>query len=113
MSDDEIAEYLNNKGISNFELVKGDILQTIDEYIEQHPSLRIALLHIDTDVYEPSKAGLEKLFDRVVRTGVIVFDDYGVVEGETKAVDEFLDEHPEYTLHKLTISHVIPAYLVK
>ena len=30
------------------------------------------------------------MFDRVVKGGLIICDDYGVFPGETKAVDEFL-----------------------
>lgn len=38
---------------------------------------RIAYLHIDLNSAEAEIAALEKLFDRVVTGGVIVFDDYG------------------------------------
>jgi hypothetical protein len=56
--------------------------------------------------------GLQKLFDRVVRGGVIVFDDYAVVEGETIAVDEFLSDK-RYILRKFPFSHAKPSYIVK
>lgn len=94
-------------------MIKGDILTTIDEYLLANPHLRIALLHIDCDIYEPSKKGLESLFDKVVKGGVIVFDDYGVVEGETISVDEFLESHPEYRLRRYTFSHMKPSYIIK
>lgn len=113
LSKEELENVLDNKGITNYELIKGNILTTVDEYLRINPHVRIALLHIDCDVYEPSKVGLEKLFDRVVRGGLIVFDDYGVVEGETKAVDEFLELHPEYRLESYTFSHGKPVYIVK
>lgn len=113
LSEKELEDILNNKGINNYELVKGDILTTVDEYLQANPYLRIALLHIDCDVYAPSKKGLESLFDKVVRGGVIVFDDYGIVEGETIAVDEFLESHPEYRLKRYTFSHMKPSYIVK
>ncbi len=112
-SKEDIEEVLDMKGISNYELIKGNILLTIDDYLSRNPHLKIALLHIDCDVYEPSKIGLEKLYDRVVRGGIIIFDDYGVVEGETKAVDEFLDEKKEYQLQRLSLSHMKPTYLIK
>lgn len=113
ISKEDIAQSLNAKGIANFELIQGDILQTIDDYIKDNPHLRIALLHIDTDVYEPAKAGLEKLFDRVVRGGVIIFDDYGTVEGETLAIEEFFATYPEYKLQKFSFSHTKPSYIIK
>jgi hypothetical protein len=110
---EDIQESLTGKNIHNVELVQGDIMQTIDEYLDKNPQTRIALLHIDTDVYAPAKKGLETLFDRVVRGGVVVFDDYGVVEGETLAVDEFLRDKPEYQLQKYSFSHTKPSWLIK
>lgn len=113
LSKEDIEDILDNKGISNYELIKGNIMSTLDDYLEHNPHLRIALLHIDCDVYEPSKIALDKLFDRVVRGGVIIFDDYGVIEGETKAVDEFLNKRKEYQLQRLSLSHMKPTYLIK
>ena len=112
MSREEILSYLAAKEIGNVELIGGDILTTLAEYVGSRPEMRIALLHIDTDVYEPAQKGLEILFDLVVPGGVIVFDDYGTVAGETKAVDEFLAVHP-YRLERFTFSHTKPAYLIK
>ena len=87
-------------------------MNTLEEYIKSRPELRIALLHVDVDVYAPAKKGLELLFDRVIKGGLIVFDDYGVVEGETLAVEEFFKDY-DYTLEKLTISHTKPSFLTK
>ena len=112
VSKQEIESSLDNKNLKNVELVQGDILETLDGYLREHPYTRIALLHIDTDVYEPAKAGLEKLYDRVVRGGIIVFDDFGVVEGETKAVEEFFADK-DYDLKKFCFSHTKPSYIVK
>ena len=50
---------------------------------------KISLLHIDVDVYEPTKIILELLYDKISKKGVIIFDDYNVVQGETDAVNEF------------------------
>ena len=49
----------------------------------------IALLHIDGDWFESVKVCLENLYDKVVRGGIIQFDDYGYWQGAKKAVDEF------------------------
>lgn len=107
----QLEEALARKGQSNFELIEGDIFVTLPDYLEQHPELKIALLHIDVDVYDPSKFVLEKLYERVVPGGVIIFDDYATVAGETRAVDEFLAGKGQ-SIQKLSISH-IPAYAQK
>ena len=46
-------------------------------------------MHIDVDIYEPTKIILDKLFDKVVDGGIIILDEYKV-SGETKAVDDFI-----------------------
>jgi Macrocin-O-methyltransferase (TylF) len=113
ISRESFADVLAHKGFENFELVEGDICVSLPQYVEDHPELKIALLHIDVDVYRPTKVILEQLFNRVVKGGVVMFDDYGTVAGETRAIDEFL-EKPENALlvEKLPISH-IPAYIRK
>jgi hypothetical protein len=87
ISKNELEMHLDNKGFKNYELVEGDILKTIPEFLANNPSGKFSLLHIDVDVYEPTKVILENLWDRVVKGGIVMLDDYGTVEGETKAVD--------------------------
>ena len=85
-----IEEMMIYKGFKNFELIAGDICKTVPKYCEDHPELKIALLHVDVDVYAPTVAILENMFSKVVLGGLIVLDDYGTIAGETRAVDEFL-----------------------
>ncbi len=107
----ELREVFTHKSFENYELIQGDIVITIPQYIFEHPELKIALLHIDVDVYKPSAIILEHLFDKVVTGGLIIFDDYGTVPGETKAVDEYFTGQ-NVLIEKLPISH-IPAYVRK
>jgi len=107
----ELEKHLKNKGITNFELIEGDIKNTIPEFIKNNPSLKISLLHIDVDVYEPTKVILENLWSKIVKGGILVLDDYGTVEGETKAVDEFFNDM-NIKIYKPKYYH-IPSYIVK
>jgi len=101
-------EYLNlNK---NLDLIQGDILETLPEYCQNNPQLKISLLHIDVDLYEATKIGLENLFDKVVKGGVIVFDDYGDFAGANKAIDDYLSG--KYEIKKMPYSHNI-SYIIK
>ncbi|WP_051032375.1 TylF/MycF/NovP-related O-methyltransferase [Solibacillus silvestris] len=112
VSKQDLEESFKHKKIENIELIEGDILRTLPEYIQENPHLKVALLHIDVDVYEPTALALELLFERVVPGGLVVFDDYGTVEGETRAVDEFL-EKTAYIIEKFSFSHTKPSFLVK
>lgn len=111
LSREEIYHSMELKGIGNIELIKGDILETLPVYIAEHPHLKVALMHIDTDIYAPSKIALELLYERVVKNGVIIFDDYGVA-GETEAVDEFFNDK-DYIIHKFSFSHRKPSFVIK
>ncbi|MFH0814326.1 MAG: TylF/MycF/NovP-related O-methyltransferase [Pseudomonadota bacterium] len=85
-----LRENLSSRAINdNVELVEGDICKTVPDYCAKHPGLKIALLNLDTDIYEPAKAILEHLYPRIIRGGVLILDDYGVFPGETQAVDEY------------------------
>ena len=108
---DEIIKIMEHKKLENYEFIKGDINKTIPEFCKNNEHLKIALLHIDTDVYEPAVTILENMYDRVVRGGCIMFDDYGVFPGETKAVDEFFT-NKGLVVQKLTVSHT-PSFIIK
>lgn len=75
-------------------LVKGDIEETVPKFVEENPGLRISLLHFDCDMYKPTKVALEILYPRVVKGGVVLFDEYGIRpwEGESTAVDEYFKD---------------------
>jgi hypothetical protein len=109
-SRDMIAEALERKHLRNVDLVEGNILETVPAFVAEHSALRLALLHLDMDVYEPTKVALDHLGDRVVRGGLIVIDDFGTVGGATRAVEEFLADR-DLRIEKLPIAH-IPAFIV-
>lgn len=73
------------------ELVKGDACETIPDYVSKNPGLRISLLHLDLDIYEPTKVALEYLYPLVVPGGIILLDEYAMpgFPGESQAFDEY------------------------
>lgn len=111
LSREEIQKSLTYRNIGNTELIQGDVADTVPSYLKAHPYMKIALLHIDVDIYEPTIVGLTYLYERVVKGGIIIFDDYGVA-GETAAVDEFI-RGKNIDIRKLPISQHKPAYIQK
>lgn len=86
----QFLSILKNKQCgNNIELIKGDICKTVPTYVKKHPELKISLLNLDTDVYEPAVTILEYLYPKIVEGGILIIDDYGVFPGETKAVDDY------------------------
>ncbi len=108
---DELSAILSRKNFENIELVEGNVFDTVPQYLEANPATRIALLHLDMDVKEPTVFALERLYPLVVPGGLIVFDDYSTVAGETEAVDDFLAENG-LVLEKTRFNY-IPSYVVK
>lgn len=78
-------------GTTRCELVLGPIQETLPGFIQDHPGLRISLLHFDLDLFEPTKVALHHLFPLVVKGGIFAFDEYGIVpwEGESRAIEEY------------------------
>ncbi len=96
-------------------LVDGAIERTVPQFIVDNPGVRFSLLHLDCDLYLPTKAVLETLWDRVVSGGVVIFDEYGVPDwpGETMAVDEWLTGKPGLQLETLRWTNTPGAFLCK
>ncbi|HEY1464543.1 MAG TPA: TylF/MycF/NovP-related O-methyltransferase [Terriglobales bacterium] len=111
LSVEELSGILRRKAFQNVALVKGNVFQTIPKYLADHPETRIAFLHLDMDVQEPTIFALNELYDRVVPGGIIVFDDYNSVAGETLAVDQFV-ALKKIKLQKLHFYNV-PTYVRK
>jgi len=99
-----VRDYLRQHG--NVQVVVGDIHQTSASL----DSMRdLGLVHVDVDVYPPTRHCLEVFGPRVVAGGTIVVDDYGfkTCPGAKKAVDEFAAAHPEFRLWHLTTGQAI------
>jgi hypothetical protein len=81
--------------IPKIELIKGDAVKTIPEFIENNPHLIVSLLYLDFDLYEPTKIALENFFPRMPKGSVIAFDelDNPLWPGETQAMIEFCKDH--------------------
>jgi len=59
---------------------------------------RYCLVHIDADLYDPIKAGLDYFYPRMVDGGFIVVHDVMSMcwDGATKAIEDFLADKPEF-----------------
>ena len=107
----DLEAVLEYKSISNYELIKGDIINTIPKFINDNPEIKIAMLHIDVDVFEPTKVILNNFYSKVVKGGVIIFDNYNTALGETNAIDDFFF-NKKVTFNKFNFSKT-PTYYVK
>ncbi len=91
-----IGLYDLNRPISHMprcELVKGDAVETIPEYVKSHPEMTISLLYLDFDLYKPTLVALQNLLPLVCKGGIVALDEfnYDKFPGETAALKEILD----------------------
>jgi hypothetical protein len=94
---------LHNSGLSK-EFVKSQITIVggfFEESLSKYRGEKVALLHIDADLYDSYTQVLETLYPKVTRGGVVMFDEYmGTSEnlkwpGAQKAIDEFFKYRQE------------------
>ena len=77
--------------VKRVELVKGDASVSIPEYVKANPGIRISLLHLDMDLYDPTLAALRHLYPLVSPGGIVLLDEYGMdgFPGESAAFDDY------------------------
>ena len=86
------------------------VLRNLEEFqfVRSHPGWiptrfeevaqrRFSFVHVDVDLYEPTRDSLEFFYERLVPGGVLLCDDYGssACPGATKAFDEYISSRPE------------------
>ena len=78
--------------IRKYELVKGDVTNTLDRYLADHPETVVALAYFDLDLYAPTRHCLDRILCRMPKSAVLAFDElnYERFPGETAAVMEVL-----------------------
>lgn len=96
-------------------LIEGQVEETAPRFVAENPGVRFSLVHLDCDLYQPTKAALEAFWPRLSRGGVILFDEYAIKDwpGETKAVDEYFADKPGVKVRTLPWTNAPAGYVVK
>lgn len=91
----------------NARLYRGWIPERFHEVAHQ----TFAFVHIDVDLYEPTRDSLEFFYPRMAAAGVILLDDHGhtTCPGSTRAAEEYMSDKPE-SIIQLTTGQ---AFIVK
>ena len=111
ISEEDFEIFLKKKNLSNYSLIRGNIIETLPSYLTNNPEKRFSLIHIDVDVYEPTRHILENTWYKIVKGGILMLDDYGTVEGSTRAVDEFFQDK-DILIQKLPYKYK-PSFIIK
>lgn len=88
---EDVKVFLN--GCSNVRLFPGIFPGTA----EPVRTSSYALVHVDVDIYRSVLDGCSFFYPRLIKGGVMIFDDYGFLTcpGALQAVDEFFADKPE------------------
>jgi hypothetical protein len=95
------SSYLTNP--TNLKIVKG----FFDQTTRNLPTEKIALLHLDGDLYNSVKIPLDNLASKISIGGIVVVDDFQVVDeksgdeafpGARTAINEFLISHDNFVM---------------
>lgn len=105
-AESEVADNLSEFDFVRF--YKGWIPERFSEVEER----KFAFVHLDVDLYEPTRDGLEFFFPRLAEGGAIVIDDYNFAQfpGARKAVDQFLEQNPSVFFYAVPTGG---AFLIK
>ena len=91
---DFILNFIDPKN-SNVRIFEGYFPETVDKKLEQ---TIFSFVHLDADLFEPTKNGLEFFYPRVSSGGIILIHDYNAWPGCRKAVDEFFCSKKEFPI---------------
>ena len=111
ISKEQLEKVFEHLGVRNYELIAGNVLDTLPAYTRAHPELKVSLLNIDIDFVEPTLCALRQLYDRVMPGGVILLDNYAAFHGDTKGVDTFFRDKPVSIERFPFVAR--PCYIVK
>ena len=94
--------------IPKIELVRGDAVKTIPQYVKENPQLIVSLLYLDFDIYEPTATALKHFLPRMPKGAVIAFDELNLRDwrGESIAVLEALKLR-DYRIERFAFGSVV------
>lgn len=84
---------------ADIEFVAGYVSDAIPQYLIENPELKIAFLSINLNDYDGTMTALQFFFPRLVKGGVVVFDNYCMNGDDFNAVKDY------FTFENVEIQH--------
>lgn len=95
---DTALDYVKSRvGAENTSYIQGFFPETASQLDENR---RYCVVHIDTDLHAPIKAGLEYFYPRLNTGGFLIMHDYMSLcwDGAIRAIEEFFADKPEFII---------------
>lgn len=92
-------------------LIRGDVRDTLPQYLTRNPQTILALAYFDLDLYEPTRDTLRAILPHLSEGSVLAFDQLGHAKwpGETAALRDVLGS--DRTRINILPGRATPAYL--
>lgn len=85
-------------------LIKGDIFITLNKFLKENKKIKFSFVNLDVDLFHITHFILKKIWPRLTKGGIVLFDDYKSFPGATKAINIFLKENKNVKFTKLKYS---------
>ncbi|MEP5072323.1 MAG: TylF/MycF/NovP-related O-methyltransferase, partial [Crocinitomicaceae bacterium] len=91
---EEVLEFHDRENVmpqkKKYEIIKGDIVDTLPSYLNDNPQTIISLAYFDMGLYEPTKLALESIKPYLTKGSILVMDELNFPDmpGETIALKE-------------------------
>ena len=112
-----VIELIKKMNLKNTEVIKGIFP---DDFKKKFRNKKFAFCHLDLDSYESTKGCYNWVWNKMVKNGIIVFDDYGLFPEVKKAVDEYIEAkifkvlikigHPKGIFYPTTQNKILKDY---
>ncbi len=99
----------------NIEIVDGYVENTLENFLKEH-NPQINFIHLDLDLYRPTKYTLEKIKPYMLNGSIILFDEfynyYGWRSGEYKAlIETFKDNEFKYRAFRINNQQAVIEFI--
>lgn len=102
-------------GIERVKLYNNDLERGFAIFRKENYGVRFKLAVIDVNLYKPTKLALKNIYELMVPGGIMALRGYGVKpwEGESLAVDEFMQEYEINEIKSFEFSNYPAIYFYK
>lgn len=100
--------------VKKFDLVKGDVEQSLPAYLAENPHTVVALAHLDLNLYRPTRFALETIRPHLTKGSIVIVDEVNLktIPGETRALMEVFGLNNIRLRRDPMVGPTWPAYFV-
>ena len=119
--ENELNKILSNReklspipNIQKYKLLKGDASDTLKQYLKHNPQTVISLVHMDMNLYEPTKNCLELVKPYLTKGSIVIIDEINldIFPGETIALNEVFGLNNIKLRRHPSVGPTWPAYFI-